>query len=141
MLGALKQLGAKLVAEVKSARAPAPVEPENDGQPDYAIHTPGTHEAIVLPKPRTFDHPPTPDEFRTEARRVALAYARERSGKPQLTWKQAKLLLDRWEKEERAAEREAKRPKPVEDPHTLEMPPAPFSDVSQTNKRFPLVKR
>jgi hypothetical protein len=92
----------RLALEVRAARAPEASAPE---LPTFAVKTPGTQEVIELPQLKTFDHPPTPEETRAEARRIALAYARQRSGKPELTWKQAKLLLDRWEKEEREQER------------------------------------
>jgi hypothetical protein len=93
----------QIVLEIRAARAPRkPAE-----LPTYAVKTPGMDETIELPPLRTFDHQPTPEEHRTEARRMALAYARKRTGRPDLTWKQAKFLLERWEKEEREADRTA----------------------------------
>jgi hypothetical protein len=94
-----------LVDQVRAARAAPPPAPADDSPPPMAIRTPGTHEAIELPKARVWDRPPTQAELHFEARRLALAYARQRTGNPELTWKHAKLLIDRWAKEERRAER------------------------------------
>lgn len=97
-------LGLRVVLEIQAARAPAQ-EPEHT----FAIKTPGMDELIELPPPKLFDHPLTPAEQLTEGRRIAFDYAKKRSGKPELTWKQAKRLLDEWEKEEREVERLAEK--------------------------------
>lgn len=40
---------------------------------------------------------------KADGKRVALAFARERTGNPALTWGQARKLMKRWMREERVA--------------------------------------
>lgn len=108
ILRRIQTVATHLVEEVKAARAQR-AEPIEIQLPTYGVRTAGTDEVIELPKMRTFDHEPTQDELLAEARRMALEYARARTGKPELTWRQAKLAIDKWEKEERAVERERDR--------------------------------
>lgn len=42
---------------------------------------------------------------KADAKREALTYARKRSGKPDLAWKAARALLNKWGREERELER------------------------------------
>jgi hypothetical protein len=108
LLASLADKAKKFVAEVQEARNPKPVELEPD-LPVYAAEIAGTDQAIVLPKVKTFDHPPTIEEQLAEARRIAWAYARERSDNADLTWKQAKHLIAGWVKEEKELERQQKK--------------------------------
>lgn len=102
LVNSLRAWWGRLVLEVKVAREPAPAIPPVE---TFAVKTPGTDEVIVLPKQKIFTgRPPTQDEIRADGRRMALAYARSRVNNPELTWKQAKPMLDRWEKEERDME-------------------------------------
>jgi hypothetical protein len=99
LLDTIKAGALAFIEDVKAAR-----EPVREPTHAFAIKTPGIDEAIELEPERLFDHPPTAQEAVEEARRIALAYARKRTGKPELTWKQAKRLLTEWEKEERQIE-------------------------------------
>jgi hypothetical protein len=93
-----------VVEDIRAARNPAP-PPE----PTFVIKTPGLDEEIQLAQPKRFDKPLTPEQEFREAKRLAMDYARKRTGKPDLTWAQTKRLMDRWEKEERRAEADARR--------------------------------
>lgn len=94
---------ARIVLEIRAARAPASPIAHT-----FAIKTPGTDEAIEMAPPKEFDHPLTPEEARKEAQRIAMDYARKRTGNPDITWKQCKVMMDKWADEERDIERRAR---------------------------------
>jgi hypothetical protein len=89
----------KLLDAIKEARNPSPPQP-----PRYAIKHPTTGETIPLPTPRTWKHKPSPAEVKAESRRIAHALASTIAGKP-VTWKQAKVIMDKLAREERAQAR------------------------------------
>ncbi|MGH9884640.1 MAG: hypothetical protein ACREBE_03880 [bacterium] len=114
----LRDAALAVVEDVRAARAPAAVEPE---QPTFLIQTPGLDEAIELAPPKRFARPLTEEEAFQEAKRIAMDYAQKRTGNPNLTWKQTKRLMDEWEKEERLADRERERERARNGGKTIEL--------------------
>lgn len=91
---------------IHEARNPTPREIDPDHLEVFVPAAAGpVVETPASPNPLPLSAVPV-RSTKADAKRQALAYARQRTRNPDLPWKKARQLLNQWEREERARERE-----------------------------------